>query len=384
MIFDLLIFVFLLFFLIKKLKITKLNNEIIEKSQFLIKNIPIFKDNKYIEYIKNPKTKTFSILSYNILSQRYMKRKEIKSLELEKRIPKIIKEIKEEKVDLFCLQESTFEVYQKYLLNSFNEYNIITYDNAGSYLMNVIGVKKKRFEILSESKFDLSNNIIDITGNRGIINIKIKDKLFEDKIISLFNVHFPWKPIYEYQKARILNIIFEFILQNQNDIIIISGDFNSIPNSVPIRMIYYNDWINEFNDNKNYIGNFIFSKSEIDLIKEMRIKMRKRENFRNTMNNIFNNSKFVYEKYFLRSAYDEYKKGDNYEKKSNYDFLRFHPDYTNYTNNFINTIDYIIYSKYLNKVKILKIPLISKDYLPNEIYPSDHLKLYVEFEYTKK
>ena len=60
-----------------------------------------------------------------------MKRKEIKSLELEKRIPKIIKEIKEEKVDLFCLQESTFEVYQKYLLNSFNEYNIITYDNAG-------------------------------------------------------------------------------------------------------------------------------------------------------------------------------------------------------------------------------------------------------------
>ena len=133
----------MLFFLIKKLNITKLNNEIIEKSQFLIKNIPIFKENKYIEYIKNPKTKTFSILSYNILSQRYMKRKEIKSLELEKRIPKIIKEIKEEKVDLFCLQESTFEVYQKYLLNSFNEYNIITYDNAGSYLMNVIGVKKK-------------------------------------------------------------------------------------------------------------------------------------------------------------------------------------------------------------------------------------------------
>jgi mRNA deadenylase 3'-5' endonuclease subunit Ccr4 len=384
MIFDLLIFVFLLFFLIKKLNITKLNNEIIEKSQFLIKKIPIFTENKYIEYIKNPKTKTFSILSYNILSQRYMKRKEIKSLELEKRIPKIIKEIKEEKVDLFCLQESTFEVYQKYLLNSFNEYNILTYDNAGSYLMNVIGVKKKRFEILSESKFDLSNNIIDITGNRGIINIKIKDKLFKDKIISLFNVHFPWKPIYEYQKARILNIIFEFILQNQNDIIIISGDFNSIPNSVPIRMIYYNDWINEFNDDKNYIGNFIFTKNEIDLIKEMRIKMRKRENFRNTMNNIFNNSKFVYEKYFLRSAYDEYKKGDNYEKKSNYDFLRFHPDYTNYTNNFINTIDYIIYSKYLNKVKILKIPLISKDYLPNEIYPSDHLKLYVEFEYTKK
>ena len=79
-----------------------------------------------------------------------------------------------------------------------------------SYLMNLIGIRKNRFTLLNECKFDLSNKIIDINGNRGVINVKIKDNLYKDKIISLFCVHFPWKPIYEYQKARILLMIFEF------------------------------------------------------------------------------------------------------------------------------------------------------------------------------
>ena len=374
-IFLLFSFIFI-FYLVKNINIQKKINIINLKESFINK----ISESNYIEYIKTPKRKSFTILSYNILSQRFMKRKEIKSLCLEIRIPKIINEINQENPDIFCLQESTFDVYQKYFSKSFNEYEIIKYENDGSNLMNLIGIKKNRFTILNECKFDLSNKIIDISGNRGVINVKIKDNFMKNKIISLFCVHFPWKPIYEYQKARILLMIFEFILQNKNENIIISGDFNSIPNSIPLRMIYYQDFINEFNENKEYIGDFVFNKNEINLMKELKQKIKKRENFRNIINRIFEISKLVFEKYFLRSVYDEYKINKN-DLKFNY--LRNHPDYTNYTNSFINTIDYIIYSKFLEKVKIKKIPIINNDYLPNENYPSDHLKLFAEFQYSK-
>ena len=374
-IFLLFSFIFI-FYLVKNINIQKKINIINLKESFINK----ISESNYIEYIKTPKRKSFTILSYNILSQRFMKRKEIKSLCLEIRIPKIINEINQENPDIFCLQESTFDVYQKYFSKSFNEYEIIKYENDGSNLMNLIGIKKNRFTILNECKFDLSNKIIDISGNRGVINVKIKDNFMKNKIISLFCVHFPWKPIYEYQKARILLMIFEFILYNKNENIIISGDFNSIPNSIPLRMIYYQDFINEFNENKEYIGDFVFNKNEINLMKELKQKIKKRENFRNIINRIFEISKLVFEKYFLRSVYDEYKINKN-DLKFNY--LRNHPDYTNYTNSFINTIDYIIYSKFLEKVKIKKIPIINNDYLPNENYPSDHLKLFAEFKYSK-
>ena len=379
MIFEFIILVIsfiFIFYLVKNINIQKKINIINLKESFINK----ISESNYIEYIKTPKRKSFTILSYNILSQRFMKRKEIKSLSLEIRIPKIINEINKENPDIFCLQESTFDVYQKYFSKSFNEYEIIKYENDGSNLMNLIGIKKNRFTILNECKFDLSNKIIDISGNRGVINVKIKDNFMKNKIISLFCVHFPWKPIYEYQKARILLMIFEFILYNKNENIIISGDFNSIPNSIPLRMIYYQDFINEFNENKEYIGDFVFNKNEINLMKELKQKIKKRENFRNIINRIFEISKLVFEKYFLRSVYDEYKINKN-DLKFNY--LRNHPDYTNYTNSFINTIDYIIYSKFLEKVKIKKIPIINNDYLPNENYPSDHLKLFAEFQYSK-
>ena len=377
-IFLLFSFIFI-FYLVKNINIQKKFNSINLKQPFINK----ITESNYIEYIKTPKIKTFTILSYNILSQRFMKRKEIKSLSLEIRIPKIINEILKENPDIFCLQESTFDVYQNYFSKSFNEYEIIKYDNYSSYLMNIIGIKKNRFTIINECKFDLSNKIIDVKGNRGVINVKIKDNLIKDKIISLFCVHFPWKPIYEYQKARILLMIFEFILQNKNENIIISGDFNSIPNSIPLRMIYYQDFINEFNDNKDYIGDFVFNKNEINLMNELKQKMKKRENFKNTINKIFKISKLVYEKFYLRSVYDEYKINDKNKNDLKFNYLRNHPDYTNYTNSFINTIDYIIYSKFLEKVKIKKIPIITNDYLPNETFPSDHLKLFAEFEYSK-
>ena len=284
----------------------------------------------------------------------------------------------------------------------------------------MIGAKKERFEIINEGKVIICdeslkkiknidniinkndsenenddsaddddenkfNNIIQVDGNRGIINVSLKDKLVKGKMINLYCVHFPWRPIYEYQKARIMALLFDLIIRKKINNVIIAGDFNSIPNSIVLRMIYYEDWDAEMKHNENYINNFNFNKKEINLINETTTKMEKRENFNRTMNYLMKISKEIYDKYMFKSAYDNYRK--EITENSHFCFLRNHPKYTNYTNKFIDTIDYIFYSKSLNKLKILKIPDIENEtkdknsFLPNDKHPSDHLKLVANFEY---
>ena len=379
--------------------------------------------NDYIIYSK-PKTKkenTFTVLSYNILAQRYIHKlvKENKFLEKKIRLDNIINEIKQINPEIFCLQEATFDIIESHIKKNFEkDYELICHENEGSSLMNVIGIKKERFEILSESKViifnrdlklknkndnnyeeneDIENenedyfyyNKIYVKGNRGIINLSIKDKLVKNKIINLFCVHFPWKPIFDYQKARIMGLIFDLILRKKIPNVIIAGDFNSIPNSIVLRMVYYQDWEAEMSQNKEYINNnFTHNNKELNLIKETLNKMERRENFENMIKYLMKLSKEIWDKYKIKSAYDDYRCEVKGQK---FGFLRNHPKYTNYTNKFIDTIDYIFYSKSLNKIKILKIPDIEKEmsyvkektkiFLPNEKHPSDHLKLVVNYAY---
>ena len=380
----------------------------------IIKN---YFNNDYIVYSK-PKSKndkSFTVLSYNILAQKYLHKvvKENKFLEKKIRLDNITTEIASINPQLFCLQEATDDIIASHIVKKFEkEYNLIYHNNEGSPLKNVIGIKKDRFEVINEGKIIICdestknnnknekdegnesdnsddenkfNNIIQVDGNRGIINVTLRDKLVKDKTINLFCVHFPWRPIYEYQKARIMALIFDLILRKRINNVIIAGDFNSIPNSIVLRMVYYNDWDAEMKKDEKYIGNFNFNKKELNLIQETLAKMEKRENFKRTINGLMKISKEVNEKYKLRSAYDNYRK--EIKENEHFSFLRNHPKYTNYTNKFVDTIDYIFYSKNLNKLKILKIPEIEKEskdkniYLPNERHPSDHLKLAITFEY---
>ena len=413
-------------YIIQKLK-TKISNS--PKEEFsnsnndkkgILNTIKSYFTNDYIVYAKpkSKKDKTFTILSYNILTQKYIHKevKENKFLEKKIRLDNIIKEIKSINPELFCLQEAADDIIVSHIIKEFEkEYNLVYHNNEGSPLKNVIGIKKDRFELINEGKViicddrkqknkNLENNNdnnntdnseeeneenvfnnIQVEGNRGIINVTIRDKLVKDKIINVFCVHFPWRPIYEYQKARIMALIFDLILRKKINNVIIAGDFNSVPNSIVLRMIYYEDWNAEMTKNREYLGNFNFNKKEANLIKETIAKMEKRENFNRAINGLMNISKKIYEKYMFRSAYDNYKK--EIKENGHFCFLRNHPLYTNYTKKFIDTIDYIFYSKSLNKLKILKIPDIENEtkdknsFLPNDKHPSDHLKLVANFEY---
>ena len=395
------------------------SNQNFNNKKGILNTIKHYFTNDYIIYSK-PKSnneKTFTVLSYNILSQKYLHKTVKENIFLEKkiRLDNIVSEIKQINPEIFCLQEAMDDIIKSHIKKYFEkDYKIIHYDNEGSSLKNVIGIKKERFEILNESRviicddklknilnnqnnnennenddeenYDFYENKIHVTGNRGIINVCIKDKLVKNKIINLFCVHFPWRPIFEYQKARIMGLIFDLILRKKIPNVIIAGDFNSVPNSIVLKMVYYQDWEAEMTQNKEYIGNFIHNKKEKDLIQETLDKMDKRENFEKMINYLMKLSKEIWDGYKLRSAYDSYR---NEVRSENFGFLRNHPKYTNYTNKFIDTIDYIFYSKSLINLKILKIPDVEKDrsdkkenlFLPNDKYPSDHLKLVANFEY---
>jgi mRNA deadenylase 3'-5' endonuclease subunit Ccr4 len=317
-----------------------------------------------------------------------MKRKNIKSLLLKPRMSSIISEIRTINPDIFCLQESTYEVFTTYIQPQFQkEYTLITYDNTDSFLMNVTAIRKKRFTLKNSINFDMQSvPKCDVRGNRGIIWTEIIDTLNNNTLIDIYNVHFPWKPIYEYEKAHLFNFLLKHILQKGNDKFIICGDFNSIPNSIVIRMIYYPQWINELELNDEYIKGYTFTKSENSLMKYMRNKMKKKEYFRTMANELLTTSKLIYNNYQIKSAYELYRNDNNNNTiPHNYYFLTHHPPFTNKTETFCDTLDYIIYSSkgfVLNKITKLPLdPIYTKDYLPNSVLPSDHLKLVSVFNY---
>lgn len=360
------------------------------------KNIPttfkptpfnLLKTPQYITYTSPSKT-SFTLLTYNILTQKYMKRKNIKSLLLKPRMSSIISEIRTINPDIFCLQESTYEVFTTYIQPQFQkEYTLITYDNTDSFLMNVTAIRKNRFTLKNSINFDMQSvPKCDVRGNRGIIWTEIIDTLNNNTLIDIYNVHFPWKPIYEYEKAHLFNFLLQHILQKGNNKFIICGDFNSIPNSIVIRMIYYPQWINELELNDEYIKGYTFTKSENSLMKYMRNKMKKKEYFRTMANELLTTSKLIYNNYQIKSAYELYRNDNNNNTiPHNYYFLTHHPPFTNKTETFCDTLDYIIYSSkgfVLNKITKLPLdPIYTKDYLPNSVLPSDHLKLVSVFNY---
>ena len=151
-----------------------------------------------------------------------------------------------------------------------------------------------------------------------------------------------------------------------------------------VRMIYYEQFVKEYNNDEDYINFFKFNQKEMSLIKDIKNKEKQSASVKKILEGLFEASKSIHENYNLRSAYEQYNEQvDEDIKTSKFCFLRTHPLFTNYTPDFAGTIDYIFYSKHFMINKILKIPEEKeiKDSLPNKMFPSDHLRLFCEFSY---
>lgn len=349
----------------------------------------------------------FSILTYNILHQNFIKKNRMKKdLMLKERMTKIIyNEIKPLNPDILCLQEVDLNVYKDYILKNFNkEYDFVYGENFGSFFINVIGFKKVKFDLLSKNVFNL--NEINIKCTRGVLNAIIQNKI-NRQIISIYNIHFPWRPKYLYQKCFILEKIGLDIQKNNHKNVLILGDFNSTPDMIPLKLLYDKIFIQEkikkstenddnFNLNKNSKkisktkNKFInYDSYDEDTKNELPDEMDKKQF--EEKKQIFNLFLEIYNLYRFRSSYE------NYKLLLTQDFTKFklfndnpisftqnHMDYTYFTESFRNTIDYIFYSNNLELIKILRMPereeLSKEGFLPSKKFPSDHIKLFSEFK----
>ena len=345
----------------------------------------LFKKNNFIRYsIKNKNnSKTFSnnkkekktrikVLTYNILNPICMKKDIINELSTDERMKKIKREILNLSPDVFCLQETDLYIYKKYLMqNDMDKYEILYGINCGSSFINIIGYKKEKYILKSFKNFSLAN-LGKHAGNRGIMNINLElinkspnsengNKNTTKNIISIYNVHFPWK--YENDRIILLNTLFKHIKENynkeENKKILIMGDFNSEPSSKVIKLFYYKKFLKD-EAKSNDISNSKEKKTKIDL-------------------NTLHLCEDIYNKYHFNSAYQYYSK-----EKLIYGEFKRHPAFTSRTKYFKKTIDYIFFSNNLKVKKILKLPhdyeVDKEKYLPSKDFPSDHLKLYSEFE----
>ena len=364
----------------RKKKFISVNNQK-EKQNFIHYKI---KNEKNKENNDNSRNKV-SLLSYNILNQIFMKKMNRPDLNIDDRMKKIKQEILELNPDIFCLQEADIYVYKKYLLKKdMEQYNILYGINCGSSFINIIAYKKDKFELKSFKNFSLlflgksagnrgimtvdleliNNDTIDNNSNNNtnqkenINNLNLKEKE-QNKNITIYNVHFPWK--YENDRILLLNILFQHIKENynidDNKSIFILGDFNSEPPSRTIKLFYYNKIKN---DKRNfYIKKFKNKKKSFDL-------------------QTLQLSEFIYNHFKFQSAYQCYSK----EKMIKGDIMR-HPLFTSRTKFYKRTIDYIFFSKNAQINKILKLPkyynVDKEKFLPSKEYPSDHLKLFAEF-----
>lgn len=385
------IFSLFIFFRRRKNKIFHMQND----KQSVANNFHFF-DKKQIHEDKNK----ISIMTYNILCQKFMKRKDRKDLNLDKRMNIVLHEIKSLNPDIICLQEVNLFSFKKYFLKNLEQYSFEYGDNYGSPFINLIGYKKNKFQRICFKNLDLSN--INCEGNRGVFNLVLGDKANGLKY-SIFNVHFPWKPIYEIEKALILNNIAEFILKNEIERVFLVGDFNSLPNSIVLRMVYFDEFLKEiqlYNIDPNIfirnVKNLICKYQNVLEIKQNYIDCRNKKeiyifdryvadlSLMEVFPLMLKNMHELFTKYHFKSCYDDYQNiNSNNFNSNNFSYLKNHPKFTNYTHNFKETIDYIFYSKNLKPIKLLILPseeeVSREQFLPSSKYPSDHIKLYSEF-----
>ncbi|EAS05777.2 endonuclease/exonuclease/phosphatase family protein (macronuclear) [Tetrahymena thermophila SB210] len=299
-----------------------------------------------------------SITSYNILADLYTDPWYFpycpkQYLNFDYRKWKIVEEIKLINSDIVCLQEADhiedFYYQQFQDLGYQIQYALKPYRAEGILVM----FKKDKFKMISEHVINFDNEIPDTFNkanyqrNNNALIIQLKH-LISDLNIVIANTHLFWNPQNEevklLQTAQILQHLTKNYKQDEN--IILCGDFNSMPTSNVIKYI---------TDKKEpHLSRVEKQFAKYVLIKDMM-----------AIHNMFSEMNLI----DLKSSYDDYLKTGK------------HPEFTNYTQNFKGTLDYILFNPnmkqfQLSEVREIPIDLIKKQKgLPSQDYPSDHLPI---------
>lgn len=311
------------------------------------KNIPSLSNNE--THLSQPKSSTkFSILTYNILANSYssyMDHCPKKYLDFDYRSRLIFKQIQDINADFVCLQE--VDKYESFLEPFLKNHGYASHWKKRPSSWNpdgsLIAWKEHLWEPIEVKEIDFNEhsktrkNSAYRKNNIGVI-IVFKHKETQSGII-IGTAHFYWDPALEYVKF-LQGTVFKtigFTIKSKYSLpIILCGDLNSLPESHTIK----------------YLTN-----QKLDLNPGVEID--------NEILSIPQPQEFL-----LKSAYACYNENG-------------YPKFTNYTPDFKECIDYIMYSEGVNVDELGKVldleDLSGVCGLPNQEHPSDHLPLVARF-----
>lgn len=309
------------------------------------------------------------VMSYNVLAYYFTKFEyfpycQETYLHVKYRAPRIVNEIEKVNPDILCLQECDFDLFSEYYLPNLEALGYTCHYKASSsnrIVINVVCYKKRSFSVLEEFKIDLNDEL----AKRDEAFNKFKDATVlslthhaSGKKIIVVNTHLYWNPDFEFVKyGQMCKIIKDIEKKYSTSVpLILTGDFNSLPGSNLMKYIYRQ--APEMN-----------SINRGDIAKNKKLIAEFWEENGHHLD--------------LRSAYDCYKFS---RINDDPDFANNHPDFTTYTQEFIGTLDYLIYSaKHFQVTQILNVPThdpeVKSAKLPNKTYPSDHFKIAARFKF---
>jgi len=321
----------------------------------------------YNKLNENDQKSSILVMSYNIMAYNFTKIEwfpycQPEFLHPKYRAPRILNEIEKVNADIVCLQECDHDLFSEFYkvnLEALGYNTIFKPQSQNRIVTNVIAYKKSLFKQERVLYLDLNEDLgkLDESFNKHkeAYIVKLKQKS-TGKDLIIVNTHLFWNPDHEYVKYGQISKIIKYVEDNfSKDIpVIFAGDMNSTPNSNVVKYIYKK----APEVNMNIKGDYAKNKKYID--------------------QFWKESKHSLE---LRSAYDVYKVSSN---KDFEEYADNHADFTTYTHEFIGTLDYILYSsKLLEVVELLKVPTHDTEVkglrLPNNRYPSDHLKIGARF-----
>lgn len=305
---------------------------------------------------------TFSVLSYNLLAYKFTRaewypKTDTEALHPKFRAPRILQEIREINADIVGLQECDMDLFLDYYLPNLKAAGYDVVFKKSSNLKNVNSVlcyKTASFSLKDTRLINLDEELVKLCESFSRqCEAQLARLVHKNTGASLLvaNTHLYWNPELEYVKYGQLMKIFEHIENEKRagDLIVLVGDLNSLPESNVLKYVYKvppevtNENKSEYNKNQFFMDKFY------------------KENLHSLA---------------MRSAYDEYSRGENMTEK--------HPLFTAKSENFQGCLDYILYDeKGLEVTKLLRVNCddeeISNFGLPNSKYPSDHMKVAAEF-----
>lgn len=309
---------------------------------------------------------TISVMSYNIMAYNFTKTEWFPYcshdlLHPKYRAPRILNEIEKLNADIVCLQECDHDLFLEFYKVNLEDMGYTTLYKISStnrIVTNVIAFKSSQFRQDNFELLDLNEGLQahddSFTKHKECLILSLRH-LTSNKLFIVANTHLFWNPDYEYVKYGQLSKILCFLEQKYNKLpLILCGDMNSTPSSNVLKYVYKLPPTFSSNIRGDPVKNKQFQEM---FFKDNLHKMN------------------------IRSAYDVYKGSNKSEFADN------HPDFTTYTHEFIGNLDYILYSEgNVAVTSLLRVPtdddVIKSSKLPNQKFPSDHLKIAAKFRFV--